>query len=165
MTEVTVSAGDDGGLKIECDPGPATPDRIVRVFLAWHCRRGGGDMNASASIFPLGALHVLRPVVTRDHAITSLKPLRFEQLCLASRARRGRRPQRPGNQSRCRAFLEVFPSAIRSRESPQLLARRNHLVEPGTITFRWNPLSSSLLRAATKNEGCFVKKLWSMRVP
>ena len=28
-------------------------------------------MNASASIFPRGALHVLKPVVTRDHAVTN----------------------------------------------------------------------------------------------
>jgi len=42
------------GIKIECGPGPATPDRIIRVFLSRHCRRGGGDMNATASIFPEG---------------------------------------------------------------------------------------------------------------
>jgi hypothetical protein len=39
---------ESGSRKIECGSGPATPSRIVRVFLARLCHRGGGAMTASA---------------------------------------------------------------------------------------------------------------------
>src|SRR5215831_5277679 len=62
---------------------------------------------------------------------------------LLSRARRGRRPQRPGNQPRCRAFLEVPLGDPLSRitaaaRSPQSSGRaRNHHVslEPNLFYF------------------------------
>jgi hypothetical protein len=56
-----------------------------------------------------------RSVITRsrpcNYCGVASSPLLFR------RARAGRRPQRPGNQSRTRAFLEC-PPAIHPRESP-----------------------------------------------
>jgi hypothetical protein len=95
-------------------------------------------MNATASIFPRGALHVLKlGLSTRDRAITNLEPLRCKQLCLALKSKTGEEAATPGQPVCAFARFWKFPSAIRSRESPLLLARRNHLVEPETITFRW----------------------------
>ncbi len=50
--------------------------------------------------------------------MTNPQLLRCPAAFPAPKSRTGRRPQRPGNQSHSRAFLEVFPTAIRFRESP-----------------------------------------------
>jgi hypothetical protein len=60
-----------------------------------------------------------KPLPIRD--LTTMNPqlLRGQRPFLLRKASRGRRPQSPGNQFRARAqFLEVFPPAIRFRQSP-----------------------------------------------
>jgi len=106
--------------------GQPPPDRIIRVFLTWHCRRGGGDMNATASIFPRRALHVLKPVDDSRSCDRkySTAAVRTALPCLKSKT--GEEAATPGQPVALSRVSGSFPSAIRSRESPLLLARRNH---------------------------------------
>ena len=153
--------------KIECGPRASHPRTASFVCSCpGTVYRGGGDMNATASIFPRGALHVLklgcRLVIVRSQILNRCGA---NSSALLSRARRGEEAATPGQPVCACARFWKFPSAIRSRESPLLLARRNHLVEPETITFRWNPISSSLSLAATQKRVDIVNKLWTMRLP
>ena len=76
----------------------------------------------------------------------------------------GRRPQRPGNQSRSRAF-SGFPPAIHSRESPLPLAlpqssgklRNSHVSHASTL--------SQIVAHRNTKTAHLVKKLWRMRLP
>jgi hypothetical protein len=55
---------------------------------------------------------------------------------LLRKASRGRRPQRPGNQSRLRAFLMCPPGNSLSRITGCHWLCRNHPASSGTLTFR-----------------------------
>jgi hypothetical protein len=77
----------------------------------------------------------------------------------------GGRPQRPGNQSRSRAF-----SGMSSGDSPSRVAGcrwlcRNHSVRLRNSHVSLNPLSPTLLRLATQKSCEVVQKLWRMRLP
>jgi len=105
--------------KIECGPRASHPRTASFVCSCpGTVYRGGGDMNATASIFPRGALHVLklgcRLVIVRSQILNRCGA---NSSALLSRARRGRRPQRPGNQSAL---------ARDSGSSPRRFALENH---------------------------------------
>ncbi len=90
--------------------------------------------------------------------------------CLSSpkraKQRWGRRPQRPGYQSRSRAPLGFPPAISPSRKTAGCRwLCRDHSADSGTHVFRCNPLSTRLLRSATKNLYSFVQKLWTSALP
>jgi hypothetical protein len=146
--------------------GQPPSDRIMRVFLSRHRLPRRRRHECYSQHLPArGAACAEARLSTRDRAITNLEPLRCKQLCIALKSKTGEEAATPGQPVCAFARFWKFPSAIRSRESPLLLARRNHLVEPETITFRWNPISSSLLLAATQKRVHIVNKLWTMRLP
>ena len=67
---------------------------------------------------PKRVLHLPKPVADSPSCDAESATLRWPATCLLlQRATRGRRPQRPGNQSRKARFWK-FPPAIHSRESP-----------------------------------------------
>jgi len=132
--------------KIECGPRASHPRTASFVCSCpGTVYRGGGDMNATASIFPRGALHVLKlGLSTRDRAITNLEPLRCKQLCLALKSKTGGGGRNARATSlRLRAILEVPLGDSLSRitaaaRSPQSSGRaRNYHVslEPNFFQF------------------------------
>ncbi len=87
--------------KFECGPRPATPDRIFRVFLTCPCHRRGGAMTASARQRPQAGAAFAK--ASSRVAILRQRISNFavaNGLSIAPKSKRGRRPQRPGNQSR-----------------------------------------------------------------
>jgi hypothetical protein len=76
----------------------------------------------------------------------------------------GRRPQRPGNQSRSRALLKLSP-AIHPRELPAAAGSAAIIRQAQNITSSLVPLSITFPHAATRDSISFVQKLWTLRLP
>jgi len=102
--------------------GPATlgPHRscVPAQPLSPRRRRHDYSSPSALSLFRTKAPRWLKPVAdlqSCDHEPATVAAA--SSPFLLRRARLGRRPQRPGNQSRCRAFLDV-PSANPLSESP-----------------------------------------------
>lgn len=107
-----------------------------------------------------------KPLPIRD--LTTMNPqlLRGQRPFLLRKASRGRRPQSPGNQFRARAqFLEVFPPAIRFRESPAATGLPQSSSKLRNSHVSLHTLSSNFWVRAIQKRTLFVKKLWTMRVP
>jgi hypothetical protein len=108
--------------------GQPPSSRIARVFPLSFCHRGGAASLSSNDCFSPTALaseyHICRsqPPV-RHPETTNRQPSRYcQQFRLLRKAGSGRRPQRPGNQSRLRACLEVPPGGSLARFTGSLLA-------------------------------------------
>jgi hypothetical protein len=98
--------------------GQPPSSRIVRGFLPSPRHRGRGAMTASARQRSPKECRICRSrLPIRDLAITPPQPLRWPAALPAHSKERGRRPQRPGNQPRSRAWLDVSP-ATRFHELP-----------------------------------------------
>ena len=132
-------------------PGPATPSRIVRGFLPRLRRREGSAMIASARQRSNGsaAFHQSQLPI-RYLAIANRQPLRLASGLLSlRRAEWGRRPQRPGYQSRSRAFLD-FPRQLTLENHRLPLALPQSFGKLKNSHVSLNPLSASLFRPATQ---------------
>lgn len=79
--------------------------------------------------------------------------------------KRGRRPQRPGNQPRSHASLEVFPPAIRSRESPAATGSAAIIRQAQERSRFADSLSFRSSRRAIQKPCSIVQKLWTTAVP
>src|SRR3974390_3738891 len=83
--------------KFECGPGPATPDRIVRVFLTCPCHRGGGAMKASTdSARPSECRSCEAQLSIRHHAMTIRNLAVGQQPFLCSEEQKGEEAATPG---------------------------------------------------------------------
>jgi hypothetical protein len=104
-------------------------------------------------------------LLTRHLAITNPQPLRWPAAFPAPKRRTGRRPQCPGNQSHCRAFLEVSPRqfSFENHRLPLALPQSSGKLRNSHVSL--NPLLSSLSRRATQKPSSLVKKLWTMCLP
>jgi len=160
-------------IQIETRPGQP-PDRVRTWFpalafiTAWrrNDRFGPTALPLSRATSAAFAEASCRFVILRW---TNLRLLRWPAVLPAScseeqQARWGRRPQRPGNQSRLRAFLE-YPPAIHPRESPAPLALPQSFGKLRNSHVSLNPLSARLLRPATQKTCAVVQNLWRMRLP
>lgn len=140
------------------------PDRIVRGFLPAESPIGV-EMTASArqrsNRVPRLPTRVADPSSCDPESALANAD---QQPSLLRRARWGRRPQRPGNQSRSRAF-SGFPPAIHSRESPLPLALPQSSGQLRNSHVSMHPLSARSSRSATQKPRTVVKKLWRMRLP
>ena len=126
----------NGEPKLECGPGPATPDRIRRVFLHQpesprkrhcDCFRQAASERSAARPKPVGGRCSCEHKPTTA-AVASGPP--------AARAGMGEEAAMPWQPARAHAhFLEVSPGNS-FRESPLPLACRNQPASSGTLTFR-----------------------------
>ena len=157
--------GQEISRRFECGPRPATPDRTVRVFLACPCHRGGGAMTASARQHPPKRVPVLRsPVASSPSRDDDSQLCGGQQPFFCSKSIRGRRPQRPGNQSRKRVSGS-FPPAIPSREPPvpPALPQSSGLARNSHVSL--HTLSITSLRPAIQKTLAVVQNLWTPRLP
>ena len=110
-------------VKFECGPWPATPDRIVRVFLTCLSpRRRRHDR------FSPTALTEASAALCRSRLASSLSS--------APKSNKGEEAATPGQPVAQRAFLEVPPGHSLSRIAGDRWLCRNHSAQPGTLTFR-----------------------------
>jgi hypothetical protein len=84
--------------------------------------------------------------------------------CPAPKSRRGRRPQRPGNQSAL-ARVVWSPPAIHPRESPAAAGSAAIIPKPWNSHVSLHSLSARSSSLATQKESAVVKKLWRMCLP
>ena len=115
------------------------PSRIVRVFLlqldtAW---RWNDRFRPDSARKGCRICQSQSPI--RRLTMTNRQPLRRPAaFVLLRRAAWGRRPQRPGNQSRLHAFSGFLPGNSPSGIAGCRWLCRNHSASSGTFTFRWS---------------------------
>jgi len=122
--------------------GQPPVDRIVRVFLPCPLspRRRRHDRFSPIALSPFRTTSATFAKASRRFAIMRSRTrnrLRWPAAlsCSEEQSQR-RRPQRPGNQSRSRAFLDVSPGDPLSRITGCRWLCRNHPAKSGTLTFR-----------------------------
>jgi hypothetical protein len=124
--------------KFECGPGPATPDRIVRVFLTCLSpRRRRHDRFSQTAPTEASAALCRSRLPIRHRVMPNLQPCGWPAACLLlQRATRGRKAATPGQPVAQSAFLEVPPGHSLSRIAGDRWLCRNHSAQPGNLTFR-----------------------------
>jgi hypothetical protein len=147
--------------KLECGPGPATPDRIARVSLTCHGRREDRRNEGFHRQRQPKRVPRLRSLVTGSPSRDGgSQPHGGQQPFFCSEEQKGEKAT-----SRASALLEA-PSTghslsriAGSTSQPQSFGpARNFHVSLDT-------LSVTSWRAAIPKTGCTVKKLWRMRLP
>jgi len=144
--------------------GQPPADRIVRVFLTCLSPRRRRNDRFSPTAPARGA--ALAEASCRIAILRSRFATRRGQrpVFLLRRATRGRRPQRPGNQSR-RARFWKFPPAIHFRESPVIASSPLSFGPVRNFHVSLNTLSVTLLLTASQKPLPIVQKLWTSRLP
>ncbi len=115
---------------------------------------------------PARGCHICRSQLsTRCRATADPQPCGGQRpVLMLQGARRGRRPQRPDNQSRKRGLWK-FPPAfpVENRRLPLALPQSSGPAKNSHVSL--NTLSIRLLRLATQKAHPLVQKLWTMRLP
>ena len=138
-------------------PGPATRAAFVRGFLL-------GGITASARQRPKDAAFAkarCRSVALRSRTCNRRG---WPAACPAPKSRRGRRPQRPGNQSAL-ARVVWSPPAIHPRESLAAAGSAAIIRKPRNSHVSLHPLSARSPFVAIQKECAVVQKLWRMSFP
>ena len=145
-------------------------DRIVRVFLLSPLsprRRRHDRFSPSAHSLSRTRSRICRsqlPILQSCDYQSATVAVASSPVSLR-RAKLGRRPQRPGNQSRLRASSGCFPrrSALVNHRLPLALPQSSGRVRNPHVSL--NPLSVTLSLPATQKTSAIVQKLWTLRLP
>lgn len=145
--------------------GPATRAAFVRGFLFCFSPLGGG-MTASAEQRSKRVPHLPKPVAdSSPRGLESATATVGQRPDLLHRTEWGRRPQRPGYQSRSRALSGFAPRqfTLENHRLPLALPQSFGKLRNFHVSLR--TLSARSLRLARQKTCIVVQKLWTMIFP